>query len=463
MTRQKRVQMTNKNTKRPAILARWQWLLVIGGLTSAAIAVIAPWIGLGGREDFILYRLTRISRRDWVLYSLALTALVAFTPWVLREHRRILDAIKKSIIPALLICVSILATFVIAEIPLRLAYLPDPWTTRNFSVDVVNQQVSNFAIQYDPTIGYIARPGFRGGDQNTHGVMGVRVNKTLKPGEPSPPLPQGGILAAGDSFTFGSEVKDDESWPAQLETATGVPVVNTGAGGYGLDQAVLRAEQFIDVIKPRAIILAFIPNQIGRNEYSVNTGLIKPYFDVVDNKLELRNVPVPDYQPPLKYVGVVRKVFGYSYSISWVADRIGLRKHWQVNEAEIRTVHNKGIEVSCLLWGRIAERVAGRNIRLVAMAEYAGIQINGHDKARDYYQVEKVLGCAKNAGFLVVDSYHELRRRYEADEKSFWNLWVRQSYDKDWNTGHMSAEGNKVMMELLVSAMRKNMPDILAK
>src|SRR5262245_48523426 len=214
-----------------------------------------------------------------------------------------MGGLRKAVLATVLVSASTLVALAIVEVALRVTFLKEPWTARNFSVDPVNQQVSNIAIKYDQVLGYIARPDFRGAPWNTHGVMGVRVNFSLKPEEPSPPIPTGGILAVGDSFTFGSEVRDDESWPAQLEAMLGIPVVNGGVGGYGVDQAILRADQLLDVAKPKAIIVSFIPNCVGRNEYSVNTGLIKPYFDVVNNALELRNVPVPDYQPTLKYAG----------------------------------------------------------------------------------------------------------------------------------------------------------------
>ena len=51
------------------------------------------------------------------------------------------------------------------------------------------------------------------------------------------------ILAVGDSFTFGDEVNDGQTWPAQLQLLTGRRVLNGGVSGYGFDQIVLRAEQ----------------------------------------------------------------------------------------------------------------------------------------------------------------------------------------------------------------------------
>jgi hypothetical protein len=70
---------------------------------------------------------------------------------------------------------------------------------------------------------------------------GVRVN-----GDDSAAPPDTGnaaTLAVGDSFTFGDEVRDSETWPACLEQRWHSPVVNAGVFGYGAAQAVLRAQQ----------------------------------------------------------------------------------------------------------------------------------------------------------------------------------------------------------------------------
>ena len=45
---------------------------------------------------------------------------------------------------------------------------------------------------------------------------------------------------AGDSFTQGNEVSDQDTYPAELERILGVPTANLGVSGYGPDQALLR-------------------------------------------------------------------------------------------------------------------------------------------------------------------------------------------------------------------------------
>lgn len=67
---------------------------------------------------------------------------------------------------------------------------------------------------------------------------GVRVNEAS-----SPHAAGRRTLVVGDSFTFGDEVSDHETWPACLEEQWNATVVNAGVFGYGAAQAVLRARE----------------------------------------------------------------------------------------------------------------------------------------------------------------------------------------------------------------------------
>ncbi len=62
--------------------------------------------------------------------------------------------------------------------------------------------------------------------------------------------PKGGIVAIGDSWTFGYAVNYEESFPAHLGQILGQPVVNMGVPAYGSAQAVLLFERYLRELKP---------------------------------------------------------------------------------------------------------------------------------------------------------------------------------------------------------------------
>ena len=88
------------------------------------------------------------------------------------------------------------------------------------------------------------------------------------------------VLAVGDSFTFGDEVRDDETWPAHLQQLLGRRVLNAGVSGYGFDQIVMRAERVVADKHPSAVVVSFIADDVLRTEMRRRWGAEKPYFDI---------------------------------------------------------------------------------------------------------------------------------------------------------------------------------------
>src|SRR5262245_16846833 len=124
----------------------------------------------------------------------------------------------------------------------------------------------------------------------------------------------GGMLAAGDSFTEGWDVKDDESWPAVVEKLTAVPVVNAGTGGYGTDQPILRAEQMLPIVKPKILLIGFHEIAIVRAGFST-FGAPKPYFTLENGELRYHPPTAPEPQKTKiawTMVQPVRQALGYS-------------------------------------------------------------------------------------------------------------------------------------------------------
>lgn len=102
----------------------------------------------------------------------------------------------------------------------------------------------------------------------------------------------------GESFTFGSEVSDDEAWGNLLAARLDARVDNFGVGGYGTDQAFLRFRLNTNDAA-RVVVLGIVTENLMRNVNQfrdliyASGGLgFKPRFTLnATNGLEL--VPLP--------------------------------------------------------------------------------------------------------------------------------------------------------------------------
>lgn len=116
--------------------------------------------------------------------------------------------------------------------------------------------------------------------------------------EPSPSVRR--VVAVGDSFTFGSEVSDDQVWLALAEQrAPATEIVNLGVGGYGQDQALLTLREVGLGLRPDVVVFGFVGEDIERNVFDF-TFARKPRFVLQDGVLVEVGAPVPSPDALLK-------------------------------------------------------------------------------------------------------------------------------------------------------------------
>jgi hypothetical protein len=151
---------------------------------------------------------------------------------------------------------------------------------------------------FDPELGWAPAAGARSPDgRETSNSAGARGQR-----EYAPVAPEGVVrlLCAGDSFTYGSEVADGETWEAQLEALSPrFEALNFGVGGYGTDQALLRLRRELGRWSPQVAVMGILVENIGRNvnRYrplyfpSSSTPGVKPRFVLAGGELVL--VPQP--------------------------------------------------------------------------------------------------------------------------------------------------------------------------
>src|SRR5258708_7847033 len=187
---------------------------------------------------------------------------------------------------AALVVVSLVAGLVLLELACHLA------NEAHRLLKAPNQTERPFDwVIHDSLLGFVLKPNGVS-DEGSFDRDGFRTTS------PATPPNAGLLIATGDSFAYGREAADDETWPAILQEITGVRVINAGVSAYGIDQTVLRTERLAAALAPTAMVASFIADDIWRAEMRRLWGAEKPYFIVGDDGgLVLHNVPVPPTRP----------------------------------------------------------------------------------------------------------------------------------------------------------------------
>jgi len=152
--------------------------------------------------------------------------------------------------------------------------------------------------RFDAELGWSPIAGHVSPAKDIHvNAQGLRGEREYAP-EPPPGMRR--VIACGESFTFGEEVLDHEAWTARMEAlAPDLEVLNYGVGGYGTDQALLRARR--EVRGPAdALLVGLMLENIGRNVnryrplwYPSAQPAPKPRFVLDAGGLELVPQPFP--------------------------------------------------------------------------------------------------------------------------------------------------------------------------
>ncbi len=205
---------------------------------------------------------------------------------------------------------------------------------------------------YDPTRGWTLASNLRDPDafcgrglsSNSIGLRGQR--------EYGPRGQERVLEVFGDSFTFGEDVGDDETYAALLGKLAGrrVRVMNFGVHGYGHDQMLLYLQQAGVAFRPDVVVLGFVDWDMERNLLAFRD-YAKPRFDVVGGRLALRNVPVAS---PAEVIAAER-------SRSRFADLVSMIVHGVRRTAGLEETEEERVTVAILdEFQRTVESAGGR-------------------------------------------------------------------------------------------------------
>ena len=113
----------------------------------------------------------------------------------------------------------------------------------------------------------------------------------------------------GDSFTFGDEVSDNETYPHYLQQMLPhIEVINTGVHGYGHDQMLILYKEEGIKYEPDIVILGFVYRDMSRN-LLLFRDYANPEFVVANKELKLTGSPVPSPEDVIKWDWARLRIF----------------------------------------------------------------------------------------------------------------------------------------------------------
>ena len=170
---------------------------------------------------------------------------------------------------------------------------------------------------YDNELGWIRKPNTSKDEIGKYGKTTYHINKEGARANPGHEKLKKLISVYGDSFPFGRQVNDNETFQWHLSESTKTNVMNFAVGNYGIDQAFLRLRREYPKHKTQIVIMGVVPSTIIRilsiwkhyNEFGNIFGF-KPRFIIKKGKLILIENPInnekkfADYK---KYLPLIQK------------------------------------------------------------------------------------------------------------------------------------------------------------
>lgn len=196
--------------------------------------------------------------------------------------------------------------------------------------------------EYHPLTGYKFMPDLKIRVQHEGGGYFVKTNNHGFRSDQDYAHTKGSarrILVFGDSFTAGDGVSNKYRFTDLLQAGLdGTEVYNFGLPGSGTDQQYLLYKEYAHQYEHDLLVIAVLVENIrrvnahyryfldGEGETKV---FMKPYFDIVDGELQLRNTPVKAEPIPISELSVEERgkvdTGGNMEGLRKIGNRLGLK------------------------------------------------------------------------------------------------------------------------------------------
>lgn len=327
--------------------------------------------------------------------------------------------------------------------------------------------MSRQLLEYHPVIAYRFIPGLRARVPHEGGGYRVRVNEAgfRCEHEFAPARPAGlrRVLLFGDSFTAGDGVSNEQRYGDQLERLVErLQVYNFGLPGTGTDQHYLAYREFAREIEHDAMIIAVLVENIRRvaaryrvyvNERGEEVCYAKPYYELDDARLVLRQAPppkepIPTAQLPETERGHIDRG-GRFHGLRRLVEGVGLKNFAQrlTRYQPVPDYDRPDNPVWRLMRAILVEWIAAhpRPVLLMPIPLYHHVEELSDATAYQarFREVAEATGC------MLHDPLPDLMRRPMAERRAF-------RYEKDV---HLTPAGHAALAASLAPAVARLLGD----
>ncbi len=308
------------------------------------------------------------------------------------------------------------------------------WQANQASADANTLTPEGFSFDiYDPLVGWKPKPGYQS-DNIRVNSRGVRSDREY-PLEKTPDSLR--VVIVGDSFTWGEDVRNEDTFAAQLENLlSGSEVINLGVHGFGTDQQLLRLQREGLAYSPDVVMLVFFEGNITRNVLGFRD-YGKPQFLLDNDQLVLLNSPVLTREEFRRMeVSLPRFWIGKLLINAWMDIITATKLYPPLEEWE-----RWKITSAILAEARRTSESVGAKFLLGYIADSESLQ------PAEIERVMEAWAADSGTGFINFSDVFRAR----PDEE--WSLIYQ---------GHLTPYGNKLTAETIAAKLRIDVPDAAA-
>lgn len=253
------------------------------------------------------------------------------------------------------------------------------------------------------------------------------------------------FLVVGDSFTFGDQVANNETWPSCLERLKNVGIDNGGVFGYGAAQAVRRALIESQKNNYEHLILSVLQNSnFGRDKLIYRSGFPRPAVIEEDGLIKWEKVPKYG-EPGSKFsyktkLNFKNNLLTYGSEYSQIVGTIMYRffPKYDYSGKNLTKRHPKAATFKSIVYFTLKKfsEIPIRNKYL--LFQYGAKDFEKQDKEL-ISNVTYIKKIARDLDIITIDTYPYLKKELKQIDKR--KIWFVE--------GHHTSFGNDLVCDLI--------------